>query len=60
MTRPRQLADRLLAALEKAADAEPEGEKRTALKRTLAFLGGVGRDVLVQTVATLLGGQLGH
>lgn len=57
---PGQLADRLLAALEKAADAEPEGEKRNALKRTLAFLGGAGRDVLVQTAATVLGGQLGH
>jgi hypothetical protein len=57
---PGQLADRLLAALEKAADAEPEGEKRTALKRALAFLGGAGRDVLVQTTATVLGGQFGH
>ncbi|HLJ98384.1 MAG TPA: hypothetical protein VKU39_00600 [Streptosporangiaceae bacterium] len=57
---PGQLADRLLAALEKAADAEPEGEKRSALKRTLAFLGGTGREILVQTTATVLGGQLGH
>lgn len=57
---PQQLADRLLAALEKAADAEPESEKRNALKRTLAFLGGTGREILVQTTATVLAGQLGH
>lgn len=55
-----RLADRLLATLGQAADAEPGGERRTALKRTLAFLGGAGRDVLVQTAATVLGGQLGH
>ena len=53
------VADRLVAALQSAADREPDEEKRGWLRRTAAWLGGAGRDFAVEIGAAVVSRQLG-
>jgi hypothetical protein len=43
-------ADAIVAALNEAADTEPDEEKRSGLRKAAAFLGGAGKDVLYRVV----------
>jgi hypothetical protein len=52
---PDSLTDRLVAALEAAASAEPNEEKRSALRHAAAVLGGMGRDIFVEVASKALG-----
>jgi hypothetical protein len=51
---PESLAERLIAALDSAADDEQEPEKKSKLKQASRAIGGVGRDVLVEVVAKVI------
>ena len=53
------VADRLVAALQSAADREPDEEMRGWLRRTAAWLGGAGRDFAVEIGAAVVSRQLG-
>jgi hypothetical protein len=56
---PDSLTDRLIAALQSAAETEPDEEKRTVLKRMASLVGGVGRDVFVNVVSSVIGHAIG-
>lgn len=56
---PDSLTDRLVAALQSAAETEPDEEKRTALQRIASLVGGVGRDVFVNVVSSVIGHAIG-
>ncbi len=51
---PDLLADRLIQALARAADNEPDEEKRGWLRRTAAYLGSAGRDLAIEVAASAL------
>jgi hypothetical protein len=51
---PDTVADRLIEALNQAADRVPDGDERGFLKRTASWLGGAGRDVLVEVAAAVV------
>ncbi|MBP2704422.1 hypothetical protein JOL79_11415 [Microbispora sp. RL4-1S] len=51
---PESLADRIVAGLSAAADAESDEERRGWLKRTAAWFGGAGRDVLVDVASGVI------
>jgi hypothetical protein len=51
---PETLANRLTEALAKAADNEPDEEKRGWLKKTAAWLGSAGRDVAVDVASSVI------
>jgi len=53
------LADRLVVAMNKAADGEPDGERKSLLRKAAAFLGSAGRDIAVDVAATALNKQMG-
>lgn len=55
---PQQLADRLLAGLERAIEAEPDSEQRGRLQRAFETMRGVGREVLVQVAANVISGAM--
>jgi hypothetical protein len=48
------LADRLTQALAKAADDEPDEEKRGWLRKTAAWFGSAGRDVAVDVASSVI------
>lgn len=50
------VVDELIAALEAAADDEPEEQRKGRLRSIAEGLGGFARDVAVQAVGTQLGG----
>lgn len=56
---PETLADRLVAALLAAADAEHDADEKSRLRALAEGLGGFGRDVLVQVTATAIGHAAG-
>lgn len=56
---PGGLADRLIAALESAAETEQDEEKRTTLKRMASLLGGMGRDIFVDVTSKVIGRSIG-
>ncbi len=56
---PEALADRLVVALNQAADAEPDQEKRGFIKKTALWLGSAGRDIAVEVAATALAKSAG-
>lgn len=45
------LASQLVAGLEAAADAEPDLERETWMRKTAAWFGGAGRDVIVSVTS---------
>jgi phytoene/squalene synthetase len=51
---PEAWVDRLVEALERAADEEPDEEKRSLLRRTAGVIGGMARDILVQVAAKVI------
>ncbi len=48
-----QLAERVVSALDEAAEREPEPDKRSKLRGLATGLGGAGRDVLVDVMAAV-------
>ncbi|MEV2242212.1 hypothetical protein [Micromonospora sp. NPDC049891] len=56
---PEAVAERLLAALQAAADVESDTEKRSKLKQAAAFLGEGGRDLLVNVLAAAINRGMG-
>lgn len=53
------LADRLVQALEDAADREPDEERKGFLRKGAAYLGNAGRDLAVEIGATAINRQIG-
>jgi hypothetical protein len=53
------MADRLVEALMRAADHEPDPDRKSKLQQTALWLGGVLRDVVVQTAGTIVGHHIG-
>jgi hypothetical protein len=51
-------ADAIIAALESAAEIEPDGDKKSALGRTAAFLAGAGREVFYRVVTGVVSGEV--
>ena len=51
---PDALADRILAGLRDAAENADDKEERSRLRRLAAWLGGAGRDILVDVAGTAL------
>lgn len=51
-------ADAILSALSKAAEQEPDDEKRSGLQRAVAFLGGAGKEVLYRVVTQVSGQEI--
>jgi len=45
---PEAWVDRLVEALERAADEEPDEEKRSLPRRTAVVIGGMARDIAVK------------
>lgn len=56
---PESLADRLIAALEQAADKEPDAEKRGWLRNTALYLASAGRDLAVDIAGAALAKSAG-
>lgn len=56
---PDLLTDRLVTALQSAAETEPDEEKKAVLKRMAALVGGVGRDVFVNVASSVIGRAIG-
>jgi hypothetical protein len=53
------IADRLVAALNAAADGEADEEKRSWLRRTASWFAGAGRDFAVEVGAAVVTRQTG-
>lgn len=51
-------ADAIIAAFNEAAEAEPDEEKRSALRRTGTFLAGAGREVLYRVITGVASGEI--
>lgn len=51
---PETVAERLLTALESAAEAEQDEDKRTKLRQVAGFLGSTGKDLLVNVLAAVI------
>ncbi|RKN48232.1 hypothetical protein [Micromonospora endolithica] len=56
---PETLADRLVQAMQQAADQEPDEEKRGWLRKTADWLGSAGRDIAVDVAGTALAKTVG-
>lgn len=53
------MADRLVSAVNYAADREDDPERKGWLKKTAAYLGNAGRDVAIQIGASVISKQTG-
>ena len=53
------IADRLITALDEAADREPDPERKGWLRKTAGYLGNAGRDLAVEIGATAINRQMG-
>ncbi|WP_020387712.1 hypothetical protein [Kribbella catacumbae] len=51
---PESLADRIIAALNDAADNEPDEAKKGKLRRAAEAVAGVGRDILTDVTAQVI------
>lgn len=56
---PESIADRLISALDEAAQREPDPERKGWLRMTAAYLGNAGRDLAVEIGATAINRQMG-
>ena len=54
------VADRIVLAIDQAADAEEDEDKEGWLRKSAAYFGNAGKDVLVEIAATALNKQLGQ
>lgn len=55
---PEALADRLVVAMNRAADEEEDEERKGWLKKTAGFLGGAGRDLAVDVMGSAIRKQM--
>lgn len=53
------IADRLVHALDEAAEREPDDERKGFLRKAAAYLGNAGRDLAVDIGATAINRQMG-
>lgn len=53
------IADRLVSALDEAAEREPDPERKGWLRTSAAYLGSGGRDLAVEIGATVINRQMG-
>lgn len=53
------IADRLITALDEAAEREPDPERKGWLRKTAGYLGNAGRDLAVEIGATAINRQMG-
>ena len=53
------LATLLVQGLERAAEAEPDEERKGWLKKSASYLGNAGKDIGVEIAATALNKQFG-
>lgn len=53
------IADRLITALDEAAEREPDPERKGWLRKSAAYLGNAGRDLAVEIGATAINRQMG-
>lgn len=53
------IADRLVGALDEAAEREPDEERKGFLRKAAAYLGNAGRDLAVEIGATAINRQMG-
>ncbi len=53
------IADRLVSALDEAADREPDEERKGFLRKAAGYLGHAGRDLAVEIGATAINRQMG-
>ncbi len=56
---PESIADRLVSALDEAAEREPDAERQGWLRKTAGYLGNSGRDLAVEIGATAINRQMG-
>ena len=56
---PESIADRLVQALDEAADREQDPERKGWLSKSAAYLGNAGRDLAVEIGATAINRQMG-
>ena len=56
---PESIADRLVNALDEAAEREPDPERKGWLRKTAGYLGNAGRDLAVEIGATAINRQMG-
>ncbi|MEO5981877.1 MAG: hypothetical protein ABIQ13_06135 [Pedococcus sp.] len=56
---PESIADRLVIALDEAAEREPDLERKGWLRQSAAYLGNAGRDLAVEIGATAINRQVG-
>lgn len=56
---PESIADRLVSALDEAADHEPDPERKGWLRNTATYLGNAGRDLAIEIGATAINRQMG-
>lgn len=56
---PESLADRIVEGLHQAAAEEDDETQRGKIKRTAEWLGGTGRQILVQAVGTVIAKSTG-
>ena len=56
---PESIADRLVSALDQAADREPDDERKSWLRKSAAYLGNTGRDLAGPYGATAINRQMG-
>ena len=53
------IADRLVKALDEAAEREPNPERKSWLSKTATYLGNAGRDLAIEIGATAINRQMG-
>lgn len=53
------IADRLVGALDEAAEREPDEERKGFLRKAAGYLGNAGRDLAVEIGATAINRQMG-
>ncbi|GAA4568684.1 hypothetical protein [Planotetraspora kaengkrachanensis] len=56
---PELLANRIVSGLNAAAEVEEDYDKRSKLKKTAGWLGGAGRDILVDITTAVITKQTG-
>jgi hypothetical protein len=56
---PDSIADRLVSALDEAAERETDPERKGWLRKTAAYLGSAGRDLAVEIGASAINRQMG-
>ncbi len=52
------IADRLVKALDEAAERQPDKERRGLLRKAAAYLGDAGRQLAIEIAATAIGRQM--